>query len=920
MGICLGPNVEIKKIFIDSEEVFSGDQLSQDGFEETESDDMPFGTNEFISYATFPIKPIIEAEVGYSITDEQLDEILEQGEIRMTQFFAFRFFGPGGSLSYVPETGQTDLALICIDENDLALPVPGFPLVGDAATYFISGNGASSQTLKLQGDLVPGTRKVSVGARIIPSVNIVIDYEVFTSTYILELKGSVRSTQNFDIFAPDLYGGEKSGGGHIGNVTFYPGTFDQGVDPDIEASAGSGNVPAYRGMCHMAMPDQYIGESPQLRAIEFLVGKFSNLLSLGNDGKVGETEDLNPAEAIYYMMTDEWAGLNVPTNQIDIASFQAAGAVLETEGNGCSISVSTTKNGKSIINEVLRQIDGVLVQDDNNLVALKLIRNDYDPDELTTYDENDIIKVSGYTKTSWRDVKSRVKLSFSTRDKEGTRIAEAQNMATMGMIGRVNGTQITMPFCYEPMLANTLAHRELAQLSTPLLRMTLTMNRNGFQLRTGDVFKVDWPEYGITDLVVRAQKVDLGELNSNEVEIEVVQDIFAINTVVFGAPEDSGWTNDRPEPATEVENSPVEMPRFFQTKLESPIEDGFGSIIPFSVPPTTFSTSFNLSTGTLSTVLEVTDLDDVVYPISGTIVTEYGELEGFTTGVDETTGIVVQSITGLLGETPSGGSESEIHSGDEGLLYINGEWMAFEGITDNMDGTYTLTDVYRGLLGTRALTHAVDDRIYFFNTALLDVSTIGAVLEEDGTIYYKVLDRVGAIVADEEDVTEESLVLTAQANRPLRPRNLQLDASRTLPVEVSGDTDLTWVASNRESDVIPFETDAAETPDQAEEYNVEVYIEGVLNATLSSDGETSPYTIPFSSVSVNGGPNNEVRVYAVRTVGDLRVSSEYATLPFSLEADNVLLSGDEQSGTDNILMSGDAQEGTDILQLSGDEA
>ena len=336
-------------------------------------------------------------------------------------------------------------------------------------------------------------------------------------------------------------------------------------------------------MMHLAMPDQYIGESPQLRAIEFLIGKYSDLLELGNEGKVGNTPDINPAEAIYYCMVSEWAGLSVPENQIDKESFYEAGLVLESELNGCSINVSTTKDGKSIINEVLRQIDGVLVQNDNNLVALKLIRNDYDPDDLVTYDENDIIEVSGYTKSSWEDVKSRIKLSFASRDKDSTLVAEAQNMATMGMIGRINSTQISMPFCYDPDLANRLAHRELAQLSTPLLRMTLKMNRNGFKIRTGDVFKIDWSEYGISDLVLRAQKVDLGELNSNIVEIEVVQDIFAINTVVFGPPETTGWTNSRPSPETEVTSQIVEMPRFFQNKLEEPISDGFGSVIPFAL-------------------------------------------------------------------------------------------------------------------------------------------------------------------------------------------------------------------------------------------------------------------------------------------------------------------------------------------------
>lgn len=154
---------------------------------------------------------------------------------------------------------------------------------------------------------------------------------------------------------------------------------------------------------------------------------------------------------------------------------------------------------------------------------------------------------------------------------------------------------------------------------------------------------------------------------------------------------------------------------------------------------------------------------------------------------------------------------------------------------------------------------------------------------ETNNIFYKLLDRVGRRIRSEADVVQSSKNLSALiANRPLRPRFLQLAGARTgINITTAVAQNLTWRASDRRLTSVSIENDAAETPDQTEVYDVDVMINGVRNATLSGVGVTSPYSVPFNLTTITQ-PNCEFRVYARRSAGDARVSSGYAVLPFSM--------------------------------------
>lgn len=897
LGLCLGPDVELKTIIISDEEVSDGSAL----FEGSEEEFIQFGGSasepdgtltEPLTYTnvifddgndwTFQGEGDSRMIVDlYDIfpTQELIEEAFADDEIVLR----FNWDGYhandqiiGGGAGSMNKSWQIGV----FPDNGFGEPDYSNALWEEGATQLDTGEFAVEWRSSQAGEgflNMSGARWVAVRSAIYPfnQTNYASDSEEGSPVQRLTVEHQYRNFVSSDIYAPDLFGGREEGGGHVGNYTFYTGNFNQPADPDVEEAVGVGNVPGYNGVAHIVMPNNNIGESGQLSKIEFVLSRYVNELDLPWGGRAFDgSDDISPIAALYHILTDDWSGISVDPALIDTQTFLDAAVVLEAEQNGCSLIVSSAQDGAKVVGEILRQIDGVLGQDLEGRMYLKLIRDDYDASLLPIYDEDDIIEINSYSRSSWTDVKNQVKVTYQSIDSDSTKVAIAQNMATINMVGKLATSEVTFPFVYDADLATALAARDLSQISVPLTKMNITVNRRGFDLQVGDVFKIDWPEYGLQEMIVRVQEVDRGDLDNNRVVIEVVQDVFAVGTPVIGAPEDSAWVSDKPIPVDIAEQFLIEMPRYFGSRTDTPIEDGFGGVIPFPVQPQEKSVGFDMNFGTEDGVLEFFDPYQVAYPGTGTLTAAYNKEEGFGTGLDLTTGL---SLTNVTGSTFEDAETADIRIAEAGIIYVGGEWMAYENATVDGNGDVTLGTVYRGLFGTRPLTHLSGARVFLMNNTLTGLGYTSGELLEDGTLYYKLLDRVAGRVRSSGDVAQGAVTLNDIADRPERPRNLAIDGTRALPFVLDGSSTISWVSSNREADEVAFESDAGETPDQAEEYDLEVWIDGVLNATLSQTNVTSPHVVNLGS---EGGTEGELRLYSRRTSGDMKSSVHYAWFPF----------------------------------------
>lgn len=360
--------------------------------------------------------------------------------------------------------------------------------------------------------------------------------------------------------ANDMFGGVQHGGGITGPIFFYWGTATQQPsntlehECDIPDSAAVFD-PNYEGICHLVFglssggdPTRFnFGEFGNLPPLNVIVRRCPSALGLSG-AQTNLSGGANPAEAIYELLTNLVWGLGVPVNQIDTATFAAAGATLATENFGLNLSLTTQSSGDATINEVLRYIDGQVQQDPiTGLLTLTLNRNDYVFGSLPVVDESSASDAT-LTRPSWSDLKNEIKVTY-TKILNGvykqTTTAPIQDLAAQRNFGNVNPLTIDYPAVTDAVVAVKLATRDLRKVSTPLAQVKgLKVNRSAANWALGTPFVLSWAEYGIANHVFRVASIDYGSLEDGTIVVDCVEDIFGIEQPFYDDPVEGDAPND----------------------------------------------------------------------------------------------------------------------------------------------------------------------------------------------------------------------------------------------------------------------------------------------------------------------------------------------------------------------------------------
>lgn len=672
----------------------------------------------------------------------------------------------------------------------------------------------------------------------------------------------------FSINQHSIFGGSKRGGGFAGGCTFYGGQFPQNRNSYLEDYLDP-DVPAYVGIAHIVFHRPYIGTSPQLHPLSFELERYPDNLGLDSGDRI-IGYDLNPMEILYAAITEEWGGIGADPADIDTTSWIAAGATLADEGNGMSLLVSSANDGKSIVEEVLRQIDGILYQDpETGKIVIKLIREDYVIEDLPVFDESNIIQLTDFSRTSWSETINQVRVTFTYRNKKyGNAAALAQDMANINMQERIRSATISFPGCTEGPLACALSARELSQLSVPLFRATVRANREASVLRPGSPFVLNWPEYGIENAVMRVQRFDLGELLNGEIVMPCIQDKFAASNALYTI-EDTAWE--------EIDRTVVDITDFVVFEAPYWILNQIDPDIFTYIADSAYFFGLARNPGLMQNYDFVTSNDvfanDVVVDCNLVEFTNTAKLNtaiAFEQGQSDGTidKIVVKELDPDPSDFAGWWEEDEIlydtdvagNRKGENLLLINGEFFAYETFTNNGDGTYDLETVHRALLDTQYEDHAVDDVVYFVN----GIDSLSFNQRSDiATLYYKFLSYSDQDAQDIQDVAYGSIAANERYDRPLPPDLLEVDSIRC-PIEIVGSSTVQitdYYQRNRTTpDEIVLVDDTSDSPEATTTYTIRFLLDGV-----ELDEQTGlTYTgLPFSFTGLAGAGIARVEIEAV---------------------------------------------------------
>lgn len=379
--------------------------------------------------------------------------------------------------------------------------------------------------------------------------------------------GSTTSTISID--EPTLHGGDQGNGGVQASLDIHVGTNTQAVSDYLalhqDSGAGTNRTPRYTRTCYVvarelgvaagASRGAYVGNSTSIQPWKFEVERFPDLFpgQTGTMNKIGTT-DCNPINVIYEVLVNTEWGFGHPVADIDVgasSSFKTAADTCITEANGFSMVVDGTMEASAFLQEILRQIDGVLFLDQSTgKWTIKLARDDYTIGSVPQLTEDTVKEVKDFTRGSWEDTSNQVSVKFAHRDNDYKEsYALAQDMANAQIQGggtvstvRVIPVQVSYPGVKDPTLASTLAWRDLRGVSFPLARATFVTDRTFWQLTVGDVVAWTDSEFGFTQLPMRVVRLNHGDLQSGQMEIVCVQDVFQFLAASYAEPPATGWT------------------------------------------------------------------------------------------------------------------------------------------------------------------------------------------------------------------------------------------------------------------------------------------------------------------------------------------------------------------------------------------
>jgi len=287
------------------------------------------------------------------------------------------------------------------------------------------------------------------------------------------------------------------------------------------------DIPSYRGFAMCCLYHWCHGATPSLALYSFDVRS----LSTGTPSDLGQSlaEDADPAAVIYDLLTSPWGKLGISVDKIDRPSFVAASVTLFNEHHGYSHAFEDVVDASEMIAEVLKQIDGSIYEEPTTgLLVLKLVRNDYNVTLLSDANPDNAM-LTGYAVQGWNETVNQVRLTFT--DRQGNfqdALVIAQNSANAFSQARVRSADVRYPGCSDRSLAQRLASRDLAVLSTPFVRATLTTDRTFYLMRPLDVMTMSFPELGVVKMPMRVSRVDLGSLHNDKIVLEVIRDAFGV--------------------------------------------------------------------------------------------------------------------------------------------------------------------------------------------------------------------------------------------------------------------------------------------------------------------------------------------------------------------------------------------------------
>jgi len=149
-------------------------------------------------------------------------------------------------------------------------------------------------------------------------------------------------------------------------------------------------------------------------------------------------------------------------------------------------------------------------------------------EQMREVDQSSIIKMKSASRQSWNETFNVVQVKYLNRFKEfAETIATAHDMGNLAIqSGRKTIKTFDMQGIRSPNAAKVVAQRKLRTHAYPITALGMELNRSFSSLRPGDVIKVNYPDFELTDFVMRVLEVGLPSDSKGNVMVRGMRDVF----------------------------------------------------------------------------------------------------------------------------------------------------------------------------------------------------------------------------------------------------------------------------------------------------------------------------------------------------------------------------------------------------------
>lgn len=596
----------------------------------------------------------------------------------------------------------------------------------------------------------------------------------------------------------------------------------------------SHTAPAYKGICYAVLEQMYVGLTAYPKPLAFRLRRCPD--PFGQGAGVAKINNLgNGVLGIYELMTSKMYGRGIPAAKFNETSFKNAAVTIAAEGLGISFQQDSIASADSIIGEILRHLDGVIYTDPaTGLWTITLARADYDPATLPVLDVSSIEAID-YARGSWGETTNHVIVTYLSRASNfNERTVQAYDPANINITREVRSESLDFKMVADRATASLIAMRALKTLTYPIGKIKITANRKAWNYRMGGVFKVNWAPLGIVGMIFRVTHIAYGEVSSGKITIDAVEDIFGINNVAFVSPPESGWINPVGAATPCSAEQMIELPYLLQQHSVLPL--GIYALAMAARDPAVAEKSFDIWLNPGSGFAD-SGIQSNFCPV-GVLNAAYG----YGLAALDATGFVLSATGGVDLDTLAAASPTDFASGIN-LCMIDDEIMGWTTPTLNVDGTYAIAGVARGLLDTVPANHAMGAKVFFFSLGANVTQTVPYV--SDLTVLARftpnsAIDQLAISSAPDVTLTTRSRHL-----RPYPPGNISVNghAYGVRPASVPGDFTVTWKSRNRLSQGVMVQQDAADiTGEVGQFFTVQKKIAGVAVGGPVNVGSAETFT------------------------------------------------------------------------------